>query len=46
MLLHSSHASQRKIDLVTLGLWGLATGRRWLVTAVHRALDREGLRDA
>jgi len=28
----------RKIDLVTLGAWAIATGRGWLVQAVHVAL--------
>jgi hypothetical protein len=41
----SSH-SQRKRALVALGLWGLATGRGWLVQAIDTALAREDLRGA
>jgi hypothetical protein len=35
----------RKRQLVSVGLWALRTGRRWLVKAVDRAIQREGLRD-
>jgi len=46
MIAHSPLRHDRKSDLVTLGLWVLATGRGWLVRAVHRALKEEGLRHA
>jgi hypothetical protein len=36
----------RKRDLVSLGQWGIATGRRWVVHAVRAALAREDLRHA
>ena len=41
-----SCSAQRKLDLIDLGVWGLTTGRGWLVRAVHAAIEREGLRDA
>jgi hypothetical protein len=36
----------RKTLLLELGEWAVITGRRWLVQAVHAALEWEGLRDA
>ena len=41
--LSSPVKSQHKAVLVELGLWGLNTGRPWLIKAVYRALWREGL---
>ena len=35
--------SHRKRTLVQLGLWGVTTGRGWLVHGVHAALQREAL---
>jgi hypothetical protein len=46
MIAHAPSRHYRKSDLVTLGCWALATGRGWLVTAVHRALNQEGLTHA
>jgi len=46
MIAHPTPANHRKHDLVTLGGWAMATGRGWLVTAVQRALVREGLTHA
>ena len=46
MIAQSPSRHHRKSDLVTLGLWALATGRGWLVRAVHWALEEEGLRHA
>jgi hypothetical protein len=46
MIAHSPIRHYRKSDLVTLSQSALVTGRGWLVRAVHRALDEEGLRDA
>jgi hypothetical protein len=37
--------TSRKADLIALGSWAVITGRRWLVRAVHAAIEREGLRD-
>jgi hypothetical protein len=37
---------QCKMDLVALGLWGIMTGRGWVVVAVRAALQREDLRHA
>jgi hypothetical protein len=42
----TSAVDTRKDILVALGLWGMVTGRGWLVKAVQAALQREGLRDA
>jgi hypothetical protein len=39
-----SRAHRRKAVLVELGLWGLRTGRGWVVKAVEEAIQREGLR--
>jgi len=39
-----SLAERRKDRLVTLGLWGLVTGRGRLAKAVEAALQRESLR--
>jgi hypothetical protein len=44
MLAQPTSTHHRKHDLVTLGVWAMVPGRGWLVTAVHRALVREGLR--
>ena len=46
MIAHSPIRHYRKSDLVTLSQSALVTSRGWLVRAVHRALDEEGLRDA
>jgi hypothetical protein len=46
MIAHRSPRHHRKHALVTLGEWAMATGRGWLVTAVQRALVREGLTHA
>ncbi len=46
MMAHATLSHSRKSDPVTLGLGALATGRRWLVRAVHQALAEEGLCDA
>ena len=50
---HNTHPPQdvnarrvRKRQLVSVELWALRTGRRWLVKAVDRAIQRKGLRDA
>ena len=37
---------QRKHDLIDIGQWAIATGRGWVVRAVHAAIRREGLHDA
>jgi hypothetical protein len=34
---------ERKRQMVFLGLWGLRTGRSWLVKAVQWAIQRERL---
>jgi hypothetical protein len=34
---------QRKRDLIDFGVWAVCTGRRWLVKAVERAIQQEGL---
>ena len=34
----------RKQYLVSMGLWALTIGKRWLVKAVTKAIRREGLR--
>jgi hypothetical protein len=36
--------SVRKQHLVSVRLWALNTGKRWLVKAVMKAIGREGLR--
>jgi hypothetical protein len=46
MIPHPTPRHHRKHHLVTLGVWAMATGRGWLVTAVQRALVREGLTHA
>jgi hypothetical protein len=46
MIAHATLRHYRKSDLVTLGLWPLATGRGWLERAVHQALAEEGVRHA
>jgi hypothetical protein len=46
MIAHAPSRHYRKSDLVIVGCWALVTGRGWLVNAVHRALDQEGLRHA
>jgi hypothetical protein len=47
MIPHSTQADHsRKAALVAMGAWALATGRGWLVNAVHAALVGEGLIDA
>jgi hypothetical protein len=46
MIAQAPFRHYRKSDLVTLGQWALVLGRGWLVRAVHRALDQEGLRHA
>jgi hypothetical protein len=46
MIAHSPYRHYRKSGLVTLGCWAFVTSRGWLVYAVHRALDEEGLRHA
>jgi hypothetical protein len=40
-----SCSAQRKSDLLALGVWGLTTGRWWLVRAVHAAIEQEALCD-
>ncbi len=46
MIPHSTQADHsRKAALVAMGAWALATGRGWLVNAVHAALVGEGLID-
>jgi hypothetical protein len=42
----TSAVDTRKETLVALGLWGLVTGRGWVVKAVEAAIEQEGLRDA
>jgi hypothetical protein len=46
MIAHAPSRHYRKSELVILGQCALVTGRGWLVNAVHRALDQEGLRHA
>jgi hypothetical protein len=41
-----SRAHRRKVMLVELGLWGLLTGRGWVVRAAEAAIAREGLQSA
>lgn len=46
MIPHAMGRSQRKIDLVTIGLWALSIGRWSLVTLVAQPLTEEGLTHA
>jgi hypothetical protein len=43
MIPRQSTTAQRKDDLIAIGLWGVTTGRGWLVRAVEAAFAQEGL---